>query len=63
LLIVGELDRKYCAIANEMQALLPNARTLQIANAGHTVHVEQPQVFAQNVLKFLETNNRTKRGR
>jgi 2-succinyl-6-hydroxy-2,4-cyclohexadiene-1-carboxylate synthase len=53
LLLAGELDAKYRALAGEMLALLPNARAVLVPGAGHTVHLEQPQAFAQNVLEFL----------
>jgi pimeloyl-ACP methyl ester carboxylesterase len=35
-------------------ALLPNARTLTLANAGHVPHVEQPNAFAAAALAFLD---------
>jgi 2-succinyl-6-hydroxy-2,4-cyclohexadiene-1-carboxylate synthase len=53
LLIAGELDTKYRALAGQMQALLPNARAVVIPAAGHAVHLEQPQPFIQNVIEFL----------
>jgi 2-succinyl-6-hydroxy-2,4-cyclohexadiene-1-carboxylate synthase len=53
LLIAGELDAKYTSLAGQMQALLPNARTAIIPRAGHTVHLERPQLFMENVLEFL----------
>ena len=55
LLIVGELDTKYCALAGAMCALLSNARAVIVPGAGHAVHLEQPQTFAKNVLEFLGT--------
>ncbi|MDN4493757.1 2-succinyl-6-hydroxy-2,4-cyclohexadiene-1-carboxylate synthase [Ureibacillus aquaedulcis] len=45
-LITGELDQKFCKIAEEMQALLPNARHLKVNEAGHAIHVENPEQFA-----------------
>jgi 2-succinyl-6-hydroxy-2,4-cyclohexadiene-1-carboxylate synthase len=53
LLIAGELDAKYCAIAQSMAAALPDAQTAIVPNAGHAVHLEQPDVFMRNVLRFL----------
>jgi pimeloyl-ACP methyl ester carboxylesterase len=34
-------------------ALLPNARTITVAEAGHVPHIEQPDKFAATVLDFL----------
>ena len=34
-------------------ALLPNARTITIAEAGHAPHIEQPDTLAAAVLDFL----------
>ncbi|MDQ2996203.1 MAG: 2-succinyl-6-hydroxy-2,4-cyclohexadiene-1-carboxylate synthase [Chloroflexota bacterium] len=53
LLIAGELDTKYRALAHQMAATLPNARAVIVSGAGHAVHLEQPQAFAKNVLEFL----------
>jgi 2-succinyl-6-hydroxy-2,4-cyclohexadiene-1-carboxylate synthase len=53
LLIAGELDAKYRALAGEMLALLPHAHAVIVPGAGHAVHLEQPQAFAKNVLEFL----------
>jgi 2-succinyl-6-hydroxy-2,4-cyclohexadiene-1-carboxylate synthase len=53
LLISGELDIKYVALGAQMVALLPNARHIVVPDAGHTVHLEQPERFAELVLSFL----------
>ncbi len=55
LLIAGELDVKYCALASQMATALPNARAVIVPGVGHSVHLEQPQSFAENVLEFLRT--------
>jgi pimeloyl-ACP methyl ester carboxylesterase len=34
--------------------LLPNARTLSLADAGHVPHVEQPEAFVKATLAFLD---------
>jgi 2-succinyl-6-hydroxy-2,4-cyclohexadiene-1-carboxylate synthase len=44
-LIVGALDSKFVAINQQMQAQLPDARLTLIADAGHTVHLEQPDAY------------------
>lgn len=53
LLIAGALDRKYCEIAASMSAAMPAAQMTIVPNAGHTVHLEQPQTFEQLVMEFL----------
>ena len=45
-LITGQLDEKFCKIAEEMQALLPNAQIFHVDNVGHAIHVENPEQFA-----------------
>ncbi len=54
LLLAGELDEKYCDLAQQMAALLPNATVRIIHEAGHTTHLEQPAAFQETVLTFLE---------
>jgi len=41
-LLVGELDQKFNQIADEMIMLLPDGQKHVIKNAGHNIHVEQP---------------------
>ena len=53
LLIAGDLDTKYAAIARHMERSMPNARALIVPDAGHAVHLEQPDAFAREVLDFL----------
>ncbi len=52
LLIAGEFDAKYCAIAFEMGDALPQARLAFVTNAGHAVHFEQPATFGALVTAF-----------
>jgi 2-succinyl-6-hydroxy-2,4-cyclohexadiene-1-carboxylate synthase len=52
LLIAGELDTKFCAIARQMAQALPQAQLCIVPNAGHTVHLEQPEVFDTIVKDF-----------
>lgn len=53
LLIVGELDHKFCEIALEMQQNLQNGKIYKVENAGHAIHVEQPEKFGTIVSEFL----------
>ena len=55
LLLAGALDQKYCTIAQRMAAQMPNARLALVPNAGHTIHLEQPGLFADTVLEFLQS--------
>jgi len=54
LLIAGELDKKYCAIAEEMHRRLPQAQLNIMSAAGHNVHVEQPRLFDTIIKRFLD---------
>jgi len=53
LLITGELDTKYCAIAERMVAQIPRSRHVIVPEAGHAVHLEQPQTVAALIGEFL----------
>ena len=52
-LIVGADDARYCAIARRMQLMVPSARLVVCAAAGHTVHVDQALAVAQQVCQAL----------
>ena len=53
LLLAGQLDARYCSLADEMAALLPCNRLLVVPGAGHAVHLEQPPAFTEAVTGFL----------
>ncbi|MFN8539029.1 MAG: alpha/beta fold hydrolase [Thermomicrobiales bacterium] len=53
LLLAGEEDAKFRALAQEMATAIPNARFATIPNAGHAAHFEQPAIFDDIVLTFL----------
>jgi 2-succinyl-6-hydroxy-2,4-cyclohexadiene-1-carboxylate synthase len=54
LLIVGALDEKFCAINCLMQERMPHAHLSIVDDAGHTVHLEAPDRFQQQVERFIE---------
>ena len=54
-LIVGALDDKFVAIAREMSAQISGASLAIVPGAGHTVHAERAEAYAQTVLDFLLT--------
>ena len=53
LLVVGERDARYRAVADQMRALLPAAAIALVPDAGHTVHLDQPAPFASLVTDVL----------
>lgn len=53
LLIVGGMDEKFVSIARQMGALMPEVDLQIIPDAGHTVHLEQPEQFAALITAWL----------
>jgi 2-succinyl-6-hydroxy-2,4-cyclohexadiene-1-carboxylate synthase len=53
LLLVGTLDSKYVALAQQMAAQIPRAEVQLVPQAGHNVHLEQPQQFTRLLRDFL----------
>lgn len=53
LLVVGDEDAKFQAIARDLAARLPDARIEPIAAAGHAAHLEAPDCVAEVVRDFL----------
>jgi 2-succinyl-6-hydroxy-2,4-cyclohexadiene-1-carboxylate synthase len=59
MVLCGEWDSKFCVLANELEESLPNAKKIKILQAGHAIHVEQPEKFDTMVMDYL---NQMKRG-
>ena len=53
LLIAGELDLTYVAHVQRMTTMIPRAEAALVPDAGHTVHLEQPDRFSRIVEDFL----------
>lgn len=53
LLMAGELDAKFTALAQRMAAATPRATLAIVPEAGHTIHLEQAAVFQAELLSFL----------
>jgi len=49
MLIVGERDAKFQAIAEEMAAHIPKATRLTVPGSGHAVHLEVPAAIVEAV--------------
>ena len=53
LLVVGEEDSKFVEINRRMCELLPRATLALVPRAGHTVHLERPDAWAEAVVAFM----------
>jgi 2-succinyl-6-hydroxy-2,4-cyclohexadiene-1-carboxylate synthase len=54
LVVTGQLDQKFGAIAQQVVArAAPHALAVEVPDAGHSVHLEQPWVAAQVVTAWL----------
>lgn len=54
LLIVGEKDTKFKQIANEINKLCNNVKASVIPDAGHTVHLDQRDLYIDEIKSFLK---------
>jgi 2-succinyl-6-hydroxy-2,4-cyclohexadiene-1-carboxylate synthase len=54
LLVVGKKDRRYAETADSMRKRIPGSVVAEVEEAGHCVHVEEPEGFARLVERFLE---------
>jgi 2-succinyl-6-hydroxy-2,4-cyclohexadiene-1-carboxylate synthase len=52
LLIAGELDTKFTALALSMAQALPQAQLRIVPGAGHAIHLERPEEFDSLVGDF-----------
>lgn len=53
LLLAGALDAPYVALARLMEHSLPHPRVAIVPDAGHAVHLEQPEAYVAAVMAFL----------
>jgi 2-succinyl-6-hydroxy-2,4-cyclohexadiene-1-carboxylate synthase len=56
LYVAGTHDKKYQEIGQFVCGQLQNARFVEISRAGHTVHLEQPEVYLLVVDGFLDSD-------
>ncbi|WP_421380797.1 2-succinyl-6-hydroxy-2,4-cyclohexadiene-1-carboxylate synthase [Bacillus salacetis] len=54
LFITGELDNKFCLIAEDMKKETRNSAIVKVNGAGHALHVEEPEKFGTIVSEFLK---------
>jgi 2-succinyl-6-hydroxy-2,4-cyclohexadiene-1-carboxylate synthase len=55
LLVAGEFDRKFCNIIKDMNSVNTDFSIEIIKNAGHNVHLEQPEAYYKRIQKFITT--------
>ena len=55
LLICGDLDAKFTTINREMHTAIPHSVLHIIPGAGHTPHLEAPEIYQKLVIEFLES--------
>lgn len=61
LLVTGQEDAKFCALAEEMAAAIgPNAQVVALAGAGHAAHLERPAGFCRLLGAFLALHPSTR---
>lgn len=53
LLVTGEQDTSFTAVAARMATMLPDVRHVVVPHAGHTVHLEQPDAFVEVLRSWL----------
>lgn len=54
LLLAGEQDEKFVAIARQMAEVILQATLRIVPEAGHTIHLKQPEVWLSLVLAWLD---------
>ena len=54
LLLSGELDTKFTSLNRSIVKKFPSAQHIIIKNAGHTIHLEEPEKFIDKVNSFLK---------
>lgn len=53
LVMTGSLDHKFEQIGDEMANMVAETKRVSVEGAGHTVHLEQPEVWLRTVLGFM----------
>ncbi|MGG6263602.1 2-succinyl-6-hydroxy-2,4-cyclohexadiene-1-carboxylate synthase [Leptolyngbya sp. AN03gr2] len=56
LLMVGEYDRKFVALNQEMVSLCGTAELSIVPDAGHNIHFEEPEAFVDRITSFFQAS-------
>jgi len=52
--IAGELDAKFAAISRQLAASVPQGKSVEIPDAGHAAHLQQPQLVMNALVDWLD---------
>lgn len=55
LVMVGEQDRTFLPGSRDLAATIPGARLVVVSGAGHSPHVEEPDVWYESLMAFLHS--------
>ena len=55
LVVVGANDTGFLAASEYMQKKIPDCKKVVIPDAGHAVNMDQPKLFNEAVLEFLDS--------
>ncbi|MCU5746024.1 2-succinyl-6-hydroxy-2,4-cyclohexadiene-1-carboxylate synthase [Staphylococcus sp. SQ8-PEA] len=58
LILVGELDQKFCSIAKQLEEGIPATDKEIVSNVGHTINVEDGEKFDRIVISFLNKEDK-----
>ena len=58
LVLAGEYDTKFRTLGERLASMIPEATFEVVANAGHSVHLEQPEATADAVVEWFRTPSR-----
>jgi 2-succinyl-6-hydroxy-2,4-cyclohexadiene-1-carboxylate synthase len=53
LYLAGELDHKYCEIGQTLIGAVSDGRFTKVPGAGHTIHIERPDVYLDEVSSWV----------
>lgn len=53
ILLTGNIDKKFTDINKNMSSLIKEARHIVVDNCGHNIHLENPEIFFNNLNTFL----------
>jgi 2-succinyl-6-hydroxy-2,4-cyclohexadiene-1-carboxylate synthase len=62
LVMVGQHDTKFAALGERLVSLIPRADMVEIASAGHSVHLEAPVATADEIVEWIRVQDRDEPG-